>query len=142
MVGRKFLVKILLGAGLLALDQPVYDVDLRGDLVGSALYLGNRGGLALQLTSLASGTLVDTAPDDSLAALRFEYGDPNSFLGIQVRIELREGGSVYSGCQILGAPCTAGNTVQVPEPGATAAALTTMIALALAARRASAGGTA
>jgi cysteine-rich repeat protein len=41
-----------------------------------------------------------------------------------------------------GQRCAAGNTVQVPEPGPVAAALTAIIALALVARRASVGGTA
>jgi cysteine-rich repeat protein len=42
----------------------------------------------------------------------------------------------------VGQRCAAGNTVLVPEPGPVAAAITAMIALGVAARRAGAGGTA
>lgn len=107
LVGSFGSFEVASGGELLALDQPNYDLDLQGDLVGSPYYVSNRGGLALQLTSLASGTLVDPAPDDSLAALRFEYDDPNASLGIGGQIELREGGTVLFACQILGVACAA-----------------------------------
>ena len=94
---------VVAGSQPFPLSGPGYELQASvGGVAGRATLVGDSGGLGLAFSSPTAASLVDTPPDDSLALLRFQIGDPDGFLTTGAVIELREGGTARVEYQVLG----------------------------------------
>jgi hypothetical protein len=121
-VGSLGVFDVVTGTETFLLDSPPYDFAL--DSFGPTGGI-NLGGLAFQFTSFSSGTLVDTAPFDSVAHLEFVLGDPFGVFGTGYYAQLQEGDNLALEWQVVGIGGSddlgvAFTFTAVPEPAAAA----------------------